>query len=168
MYTTKKLYRDEQNKTIGGVCKGLADYFDIDVSIVRALFLLMLIFKGGGVIIYIVLMIVLPKKPYGFGTPGVDYTVPPANDFGVPPAGPQPGFTQEPFVMPPPRRKSNFSVVAGVVLVFLGGILMLDEYDIIPDWDFEHLWPVPLVIIGLMLILTSAKNNSSNTNPPIA
>jgi phage shock protein C len=83
MYTTKKLYRDEQNKTIGGVCKGLADYFDIDVSIVRALFLLMLIFKGGGVIIYIVLMIVLPKKPYGFGTPGVDYTVPPANDFGA-------------------------------------------------------------------------------------
>jgi phage shock protein C len=165
MNTTKRLYRDDYNKMIGGVCKGLADYLDIDVSIVRALFLLTLIFKGGGVIVYIVLMIVLPKKPFGFGNPGVDYTVPPVNDYTVPPMQPQ-AEPAEPFVYQP-RRKSNFSLIAGLLLVALGGILLLDEYDIIPDWNFEHLWPIPLVVIGIALIFTSTKSNSSNTNPPI-
>jgi phage shock protein PspC (stress-responsive transcriptional regulator) len=165
MNATKKLYRDDYNKMIGGVCKGLADYFDIDVSIVRALFLLTLIFKGGGVIVYIVLMIVLPKKPFAFGTPGVDYTVPPVNDFDTPPVQPQSGHA-EPFVYQP-RRKSNFSLIAGLLLVLLGGILLLDEYDIIPDWDFEHLWPVPLVIIGIALIFTSAKKDTLNPKSPI-
>jgi phage shock protein PspC (stress-responsive transcriptional regulator) len=55
----KKLYRDDQHKMIGGVCKGLADYFDIDVTLVRAVFLLALVLKGGGVLIYIVVMIIL-------------------------------------------------------------------------------------------------------------
>ena len=152
----KKLYRDDRNATIGGVCKGLADYFDIDVTIVRALFLLALVLKGGGVLIYIVLVIVMPKKPWGFGTPGVDYTMPPQ------------GQPADPFVyQPAPRRKSNFSLVAGLVLIVLGGILLLDEYDVIPDWDFEHLWPVPLVAIGIMLVLTSAKNKTSDPQPPI-
>ena len=60
----KRLYRDEHRKKIAGVCAGLADYFNMDVSIVRALFLLALILKGGGVVIYIVLWIVLPVKHY--------------------------------------------------------------------------------------------------------
>ena len=166
MNTTKRLYRDEHNKMIGGVCKGLADYFDVDVSIVRALFLLALVLKGGGVLIYIILMIVLPKKPYAFGNPGVDYTVPPVTDYTVPPVQPQGGFNG-PFV-PQPRRKSNVSVILGILLVFFGGILLLDEYDIIPDWDFEHLWPVPLVIIGIVLIFTSDKKERTlDPKPPI-
>ncbi len=57
----KKLYRDTHNKVIGGVCSGLAEYFNVDVSIVRVLFLASLILKGGGFLVYIVLMIVLPS-----------------------------------------------------------------------------------------------------------
>ena len=60
----KKLYRDEYRKKIAGVCAGLADYFNIDVAIVRVVFLLALIFHGGGGLIYIIFWIVLPKKPY--------------------------------------------------------------------------------------------------------
>jgi len=165
MYT-KKLYRDEHHKMIGGVCKGLADYFDIDVSIIRALFLLTLILKGGGVIIYIVLMIVLPKKPYGFGSPGVDYTVPPQGDAADPFVFQEQGKPGEPFVYPP-KRKSSVSVILGILLVGIGGILLLDEYDIIPDWDFEHLWPVPMVIIGIVLIFTSVNKKTITPKPPI-
>jgi phage shock protein C len=152
----KKLYRDDQHKMIGGVCKGLADYFDIDVTLVRAVFLLALVLKGGGVLIYIVLMIVMPKKPYFLGTPGVDYTMPPQ------------GQPADPFIyQPAPRHKSNFSLVAGLVLIFLGGILLLDEYDVIPDWDFEHLWPIPLVAIGIVLIFSSGRNKPIDPQPPI-
>jgi phage shock protein C len=155
MNNHKKLYRDEYNKMIGGVCKGLADYFDIDVSLVRALFLLALILKGGGVIIYIVLLIVLPKKQAGFGQPYVDYTVPPQSN------------TADPFTYQAPvRKKSNFSRIAGVVLIALGSILILDEYHIIPDWDFHHLWPVPMILIGLAIIVTSANNKATEPTSP--
>ncbi|MDT3404612.1 PspC domain-containing protein [Mucilaginibacter terrae] len=154
----KKLYRDEQNKMIGGVCKGLADYFDIDVSIVRAIFLLFLVLKGGGVLIYIILMIVLPKKPIGYFNPGVDYTVPPQADSAQP-------FAFEPE---PKRKNSNVGLIAGLLLIFFGLILTLDEFDVIPNWDFSHLWPVPLVAIGLILIFTSGKKEKQlDPKPPI-
>src|SRR5579863_297707 len=74
----RKLYRDDFHKKIGGVCAGLAEYFNIDVAIVRVIFVLALIFHGGGFLIYVVLWIVLPKKPYVFN-PNVDYRVPPQN-----------------------------------------------------------------------------------------
>ena len=73
----KTLYRDDMHKVIGGVCAGLAEYFGIDIAIVRLVFLLTLILKGGGVIIYIILWIALPKKPFKMQQPFVDYTVPP-------------------------------------------------------------------------------------------
>jgi phage shock protein C len=158
MYQHKKLYRDEQNKVIGGVCKGIADYFDIDVTVIRAIFLLALILKGGGVLIYIVLMIVMPKKPWSFGPTGVDYTVPPqANAAGDP-------FVYQPQPAMPPR-KSNTGIIAGALLIFFGAILLVDEFDILPDIDFEHLWPVPLVIIGLLLIFSSINKKPANSIP---
>jgi phage shock protein C len=65
----KRLYRDDLNKKVGGVCAGLAEYLNIDVTIIRVIFVLALVMKGVGVVPYLVLWIVLPKKPY-FGTPG--------------------------------------------------------------------------------------------------
>ncbi len=74
----RKLYRDEYHKKIAGVCAGLAEYFNIDVAIVRVVFVLALIFHGGGGLIYIIFWIVLPKKPFVID-PTVDYRVPPQN-----------------------------------------------------------------------------------------
>ncbi|MHC1716838.1 MAG: PspC domain-containing protein [Candidatus Dojkabacteria bacterium] len=56
----KKLYRSEQNKIIGGVCGGLAEYFDIDPSIVRIVFVLSCFTKGFGLLLYLIFWIVLP------------------------------------------------------------------------------------------------------------
>jgi phage shock protein PspC (stress-responsive transcriptional regulator) len=57
---TKKLFRDEERKVLGGVSGGLAAYFDIDIVVVRILFVLTAIFGGLGLVAYIVLWIVLP------------------------------------------------------------------------------------------------------------
>src|SRR5690349_17308051 len=76
----KKLYRDEFRKKIGGVCAGLAEYFGTDVNVIRVLFVLACIFHGGGVPVYVILWIVLPKRPFPYqNNPFVDYTVPPQN-----------------------------------------------------------------------------------------
>jgi len=156
MNNNRRLYRDELNKMVGGVCKGIADYLDIDPTIVRVLFLVALVAKGSGVLLYIILWIVLPKKvDYTFKQPEVDYTVPPDVE------------NASPFAYQPVKRKSNFSLIAGLLFIVLGAVLLLDEYNILPDFDFEHLWPVTIVVVGLALIFTSGNRKSSNTNPPI-
>ena len=56
----KKLYRIPEEGKIAGVCVGMGEYFDIDPVIVRLFFLLSL-FMGGGLIVYIIAWIIVPK-----------------------------------------------------------------------------------------------------------
>ena len=61
MSEVKRLYRSEKDKIIGGVCGGIAEYFDIDPVIVRLIWLLF-IFCGIGIIAYIIAWIIIPKR----------------------------------------------------------------------------------------------------------
>ena len=59
----KKLYRSKSNRMIAGVCAGLAEYLNIDVSIIRILWALIALTAGVGVLLYIVCAFVVPEKP---------------------------------------------------------------------------------------------------------
>lgn len=59
----KKLYRSLIDRKIAGVCGGLGQYFNIDPTLVRLLFVLGLIFVGGTLLAYIILAIVIPEEP---------------------------------------------------------------------------------------------------------
>lgn len=152
----KKLYRDEHRKVIGGVCAGLADYFDIDIAIVRALFLLTFIFMGTGLMVYIVLWIVLPKKDYNFYNPGVDYRVPPQEPFN--PFGNQPQ-QGNPFEGNVPKKKgaSTAGLIIGVILIFIGASFLLHELHLFRFWHMGKLWPVILVVIGFAIMVSGQK-----------
>lgn len=63
METTKRLYRDTQNRLIGGVCAGLGEYFNVDFSVIRIIWLLLFLFGGIGFLAYIIAWIVIPQKP---------------------------------------------------------------------------------------------------------
>ena len=56
----KRLSRSN-NKMIGGVCAGLADYLGLDPTIVRIVWVLMLFFAGFGILLYLILWIIMPK-----------------------------------------------------------------------------------------------------------
>lgn len=58
----KRLYRVEKNKTIAGVCTGLAEYFEVDISLIRVAFVLTSFFYGIGLLAYVILMVILPVK----------------------------------------------------------------------------------------------------------
>lgn len=60
----KKLYRSQTDKKIAGVCGGLAEYFNIDATIIRIIFVILLL-PGGlpGFIPYVILWIFVPLKP---------------------------------------------------------------------------------------------------------
>lgn len=59
----KKLYRNTQDKMLFGVCSGIADYFNLDPTIIRALWAVAALCGGFGVIAYIVLAIIIPENP---------------------------------------------------------------------------------------------------------
>jgi phage shock protein PspC (stress-responsive transcriptional regulator) len=61
MAGNKRLFRDENDKVLGGVCSGLANYFNIDVVIVRIVFVILL-FSGIGFLTYIIMWIAVPSS----------------------------------------------------------------------------------------------------------
>jgi phage shock protein PspC (stress-responsive transcriptional regulator) len=61
--TVKRLYRSEKNRMLGGVCGGLAEYFNVDPTIVRLLWILFVLTFGTGVLAYLVAWLIVPTKP---------------------------------------------------------------------------------------------------------
>src|SRR5246127_2290699 len=59
----KKLVRSSTDKKLGGVCAGLAEDFDMDPTLVRVLWLLVVLCGGTGILLYAILWIVLPLAP---------------------------------------------------------------------------------------------------------
>lgn len=59
--TSKRLYRDPDNRILGGVCGGLGSYFNTDPIIFRIIFILIALGMGSGIIIYIILWIAIPE-----------------------------------------------------------------------------------------------------------
>ena len=58
----KKLYRNTGNKMIAGVCSGLADYINIDPTIVRLVWALVGL-TGAGILAYLIAALIIPEKP---------------------------------------------------------------------------------------------------------
>lgn len=59
---TKRLYKSSTNRVVCGVCGGIGEYFNIDPTIVRLLFILLLFGVGSGLLAYIVAAIIIPEK----------------------------------------------------------------------------------------------------------
>lgn len=59
---TKKLYRSRTQRNIAGVCGGLAEYFNIDVTLVRILFVVLTLTGGPGLLAYIILWLIMPEE----------------------------------------------------------------------------------------------------------
>lgn len=59
----RKLYRSRDNRSIAGVCGGLAEFFDTDASLFRLITLLLILFGGLSIWIYVILWIVIPEAP---------------------------------------------------------------------------------------------------------
>ncbi len=59
----KHLYRSRTNRVIGGVCGGLSKYFNLDVTVIRLMFILGLFLFQGAVLAYLIMLIVVPEEP---------------------------------------------------------------------------------------------------------
>lgn len=136
----KRLYRSQKNKILGGVAAGVADYFDVDPVLIRALFVIATFGWGASIIAYIVLWIIIPVK--------LDFTdfnqkeAQPASDFE--------GYAQE-VSTSIERKKNNKRIIAAMILIFLGSIWMLDNF--IPGIRFGHIAPMIFIAVGILILM---------------
>ena len=59
----KKLYRKTTDRMLLGVCAGIADYFRIDVTVIRLAWIILCCFAGTGILAYILAAIIIPEEP---------------------------------------------------------------------------------------------------------
>lgn len=60
----KKLYKSSTDKKLAGVCGGIAEYFDIDSTLVRLGWVVFSLLGGSGLLAYIIAAIIMPDRPY--------------------------------------------------------------------------------------------------------
>jgi phage shock protein C len=56
----RKLYRSRTQRMVAGVCGGLAEYLNVDATLIRVLFLILAVFGGSGLVIYLAMWIIVP------------------------------------------------------------------------------------------------------------
>jgi phage shock protein C len=161
----KKLHRIPDQAVFGGVASGIAQYFQIDVVIVRVLFVVMLLLPipptfGMTAFIYIILWAVLPTGPAG-----TVYTTNTA--FGSDPSRPFDSNASKPFDPASDKKRSDQTVmILGGVLIFFGAVMLVDDF---PVWyQFKkYFWPIVLIAIGAFLILRQRDKDQHGSNTTV-
>jgi phage shock protein C len=151
----ERLYRSSTQKVIGGVCGGLGEYFNIDPTLVRIIYILVTVATGVllGLVLYIVLWLIVPseasvgKSIRESMRENVDEMAQSARDIGN-----GVGATLRRTPEEGPRRFEP-EALAGLLLVIIGLLFLLANFDLLGWFRWGRLWPVIIVLIGLLLLL---------------
>ncbi|MAG35848.1 MAG: hypothetical protein CL878_06355 [Dehalococcoidia bacterium] len=140
---SRRLYRSRGERMLAGVSGGLAEYFHIDPVLIRLLFVVTTVAGGGGLLAYIILGIVVPEEP---------------REVSDEPTGDLPRSAAEIPPIPPTWADDRQTVrhrqrAAGYILLAIGVIFLLANFNIF-DWgSFWQVWPILLVAGGVILLL---------------
>lgn len=183
-----RLYRSRDDRMLAGVAGGLAEMWDADPSLVRIVWALLVIFTGGlALVVYIVMAIVVPEED------GAWHPSAPLPAGAPPPPPPSPAVSAGPaagtsapsgsgWVSPPPtsrqlraearaarraaRGDRDYGMTGGVLvgglLVLLGVFFLVRQY--LPTIDFNWFWPVVLVALGAVLLLSAVGRGPNSGN----
>jgi phage shock protein C len=156
----RRLYRCRQDRMLAGVASGMAEYFEVDPTLIRILWLISIFFGGLGLFAYIVLAIIMPIEPAV--DPGTDTTAPEAgDDAAVPPAT---GWHSAPATHRHVTRDNGRIVTfAGIARILFGGLALVGVY--LPDLanGGRFLWPAFILGIGVLLVAGAVRRD---TTPP--
>jgi phage shock protein C len=132
---TKRMRRSSTDKMIAGVCGGLGAYFNIDSTLIRLVFVLLLFAQGVGAILYLVLLIVLPSD---------EELVKSEKAHSI----------QNQIRGAARTSGDQIALILGGTLVVFGGIFLLEEISPAVFATISHFfWPAILILGGLALIL---------------
>jgi phage shock protein C len=156
----RRLYRCRHDRMLAGVASGMAEYFEVDPTLIRVLWLISIFFGGLGLFAYIVLAIIMPIEPVG--DPATDTTATEAaGDATVPPAT---GWHAAPATHRHVTRDNGRIVTfAGIALILFGALALVGVY--LPDLadGGRFLWPAFILGIGVLLVAGAVRRG---TTPP--
>jgi phage shock protein C len=159
MLMNRRLYRSRTDTVLGGVAAGLATYLNADPALVRIAWAILVPLTGGAAFLaYIVAWIVVPEEPAPMATAGPT-TAADAEGTGASTAtegGPPVPAANAPAAAP--RSDGRAGIVVGVGLVVIGVWFLVREYVPAIDWDL--LWPVILIGIGGLILITSSRRRT--------
>jgi phage shock protein C len=140
----KKLYRSRTDSILAGVCGGLAEYFDIDPSLVRVGAVLLTLAWGAGLLAYLVLWLIVPQKPLESSLGEEERA-----ETGVHGAA----FEKS------ERDRGVFFV--GMILTIIGVLLLMNNYVSFAWLSLHKLWPLLIIVVGIIII---ARGSSRKEN----
>ena len=174
----RRLYRSPDDRVLAGVAGGMAETYDFDPSLVRVGWALLILVTGGlFLLLYIVMALIVPLRPYGMAPwsanqmPPMPDQAPGPNGTPVAPAGtpdasgamPGPG----PMSSAPDwhyrrhRHDGSGAIVIGLVLIVAGAYFLARQY--IPAFNWSLIWPILIIGGGLLLILFAFGRTRSNS-----
>lgn len=148
----KQLYRSRVNKKIAGVCGGIAEYFNIDPTIVRLVWVLFTITYGIGFLAYIVAVIIIPEGR----NESFDYNQGQNQKQDQNQTGNSQDWHENEH-----RERAGFDsfrgrIVLGGALVVIGILLLGSLY--MPWLDMRHFWPIIVIAFGVLLLISGGGN----------
>lgn len=141
------LHRSSTNKVIAGVAGGLGEYFDIDPTFIRIVFLLLTFFGGSGILIYIVLWIIMPLDTSSSKNPN-EHIKENVNEFKE--AAHK--FAQDIRATRKNHNREDSRKWFGIIILVIGALFLLDSFGIYSSWYFSRLWPLILIVFGLVIL----------------
>jgi phage shock protein C len=143
----RRLYRSTKERVISGVAGGVAEYFDLDPSIVRIAWALLALVTGGVfLILYGVMWLVVPVAAGTAGGSAPGESNPSGTAGADAPAGER-------------YRSGSAGLVFGLIFVGLGLYFLAREY--LPAFNIDRLWPLGLVALGVFLLIAAMRQRPS-------
>jgi len=171
----RRLYRSRRDRQLAGVAGGIAEYLDVDPTVVRILWILSIFFGGFGILVYIVMAFIVPLEPVAGPPPGWTAAGPTgvatgeASTAGEGEPGSPPADTSAAWATPasgwqPPaeQRPGRAGLVVGVLLVAFGSIALAGV--LLPGWAIgAALGPAFLVALGVALLVGALRRPAPDT-----
>lgn len=139
-----KFYRRSENKILGGVCSGLADYFMVDVVILRIAFITFALFWGFSIIVYLLLWFFTPVAPYS------------VNQINT-----ESNFTRTERTQSDKSSNNRSGEVFGIIIIAFGVFWTLN--NIFPWFPSRIYLPLTLIIIGILILVYSRNNKKGES-----
>ncbi len=148
--------RPKNDRIIGGVCAGLANYFNIDVMIVRLVFVILLFSGGTGVVAYIILLIIMPEEE------GTSYADSIKNEVKAKKAENIKNNIKETYSgLEKSVRSGKGNTYFAFILILLGAALLTN--NMFPSFSFHRIWPLFFVAIGVAILLSSKRKDKDES-----
>lgn len=140
----RRLYRCRHDRRLAGVAAGVAEYFELDPTLVRVLWFLSIFVGGLGILLYIGLAIIVPLEPLS------------ADEAAAEAAGAPEGHRHV------NRGSGRLTTFFGIALILLGSLALIDA--LLPAWtdSWRYLWPAFLVGIGVLLVVGAIRREPTN------